>query len=679
MHADAADDFPSDLVKNTLEAFCGRKNLIFCNSRSDVEGLADDLNDALRCAGRPAEFLVHHGSLSREIREHVEEEMRGPRPATVVCTSSLELGIDIGNLTAIGQVGPTWSVSSLRQRLGRSGRHEGEVQCMRVMLPLSKTGSEDDLVDQLYPELLQAIAVTELMRSRWVEPPNLTEMDLSTLVQQILSALAETGGTTAEILGRQLVLQGAFRNLATTTFIAVLRSLGRRRLVEQAAQGQLLLTPDGEQLVHDRDFYSAFASVVEFAVRNDGRNIGTLPALFIPVVGDHLLLAGRRWQINAIDLERKEILVFPATGRKKPLFAGGSGEIHPRVRQQMRDVVLQETHYDYLGNAAAELLADARRVVARVRLQERQLVATGDRTCLWFTWTGTKTHRTLALLMKHVGIEATDKGIALVLSASQADVLGRLRAARETSISTLQLARQLPPQELRKFDRFLDEDLLYQAFAADYLDLEAATDSLNRLLESFGNVGIGPIMTVVAPAPAMAQLDSTTSERRIGQSVAQPKMVNFETSSAAIAASGHCDPSIDCRLADCEFVAFDLETTGLRPTFASIVEIGAVRFRADGVELGRFQQLVDPRCPIPSAAAAVHHITAEMLNGQPSIDEVMPRFLRFVGKSKTILIAHNAWFDRSFLAVAMSQARCPATGHRIADTLALSRAVTGTT
>lgn len=126
-------------------------------------------------------------------------------------------------------------------------------------------------------------------------------------------------------------------------------------------------------------------------------------------------------------------------------------------------------------------------------------------------------------------------------------------------------------------------------------------------------------------------------------------------------------------IAQAEFVAFDLETTGLHPMSSQIVEIGAVRFRGDGEILGQFQQLVDPKSPIPKEAFAVHGITAAMVKGQPVLAEVLPRFLEFLGEPTAVMLAHNASFDLGFLSVALGRLRQPFPAHRTLDTCALAR------
>lgn len=126
-------------------------------------------------------------------------------------------------------------------------------------------------------------------------------------------------------------------------------------------------------------------------------------------------------------------------------------------------------------------------------------------------------------------------------------------------------------------------------------------------------------------------------------------------------------------LRDAQFITFDLETTGLYPVGSQIVEVGAVRFRGDGEELGRFQQLVNPRCQIPPEAIDIHGITDRMAADQPAIDEVLPRLVRFFGEAPVVLLAHNAGFDVGFLSAAFSRLGFPNPPHPVLDTCELAR------
>jgi len=122
--------------------------------------------------------------------------------------------------------------------------------------------------------------------------------------------------------------------------------------------------------------------------------------------------------------------------------------------------------------------------------------------------------------------------------------------------------------------------------------------------------------------------------------------------------------------AGCVFTAIDTETTGLRPESGSIIQIGAVRFDSTGV-LASYEALINPGCPVPPLVSEITHITDDMLCDKPHAADVLPGFLEFIGDS--ILIAHNAGFDISFIDAELARcARNPLT-NKVIDTLALSR------
>lgn len=123
-----------------------------------------------------------------------------------------------------------------------------------------------------------------------------------------------------------------------------------------------------------------------------------------------------------------------------------------------------------------------------------------------------------------------------------------------------------------------------------------------------------------------------------------------------------------------EYVAFDLETTGLSAETDRIVEIGAVRFDAEGAVLGEFQRLVNPLRPSGPQARAVHGISDAELALAETAEVVLPEFLGFLGDpAVTTLLAHNASFDAGFLGRELARLGRPMPGHAVVDTLAMSR------
>tara|TARA_A100001388_G_scaffold260526_1_gene228615 strand:+ start:82 stop:690 length:609 start_codon:yes stop_codon:yes gene_type:complete len=121
-----------------------------------------------------------------------------------------------------------------------------------------------------------------------------------------------------------------------------------------------------------------------------------------------------------------------------------------------------------------------------------------------------------------------------------------------------------------------------------------------------------------------------------------------------------------------EFVAFDVETTGVDPINDQIIEIGAVKFNEDQSTTS-FGYLINPKKPIPSEASAVNGITDKMVENKPTIDEVIPIFSKFCGNLP--LVAHNASFDYKFLLSDVIKYKTPSPKGCVLDTLTLARKV----
>jgi ATP-dependent Lhr-like helicase len=159
-----ADEIPRDALEDIADDitthFQVGTNLVFGNSRAALEELADYLHEKAAAQRWPHDpFHVHHGSLAKSVREDVEARLRGDLPATALCTSTLELGIDIGHVRTVGQIDPPWSVAAAIQRLGRSGRRAGEPARMRLYSRDETPHTDSSLTDLLFPRLLRSIAV----------------------------------------------------------------------------------------------------------------------------------------------------------------------------------------------------------------------------------------------------------------------------------------------------------------------------------------------------------------------------------------------------------------------------------------------------------------------------------------------------------------------------------------
>ncbi|MCE9614168.1 MAG: 3'-5' exonuclease [Lentisphaerae bacterium] len=126
----------------------------------------------------------------------------------------------------------------------------------------------------------------------------------------------------------------------------------------------------------------------------------------------------------------------------------------------------------------------------------------------------------------------------------------------------------------------------------------------------------------------------------------------------------------DSQVTNQTFVAFDIETTGLSREYGRIIEIGVVKFHNDHV-IQRKSWLIQPGMPIPLATQRVHGITDDMVADAPPFPDVYQEFLDFIGDS--VLIAHNARFDMSFIQAEALRHALPMPANPVIDTLRVAR------
>ncbi|MDR2180263.1 MAG: DEAD/DEAH box helicase [Synergistaceae bacterium] len=468
----------SDYVSDLIRLFPSTA-LVFVNSKRMLEHLAYTVQRVVEAKKLPDRYRVHHGSLSKDEREDTEEALKTQEGVVTFCSSTLELGIDVGNVERVGQFGAPWSVSALRQRLGRSGRKDGEPSAL-VLFIVDKTAGESEhtsVIDKIHLELLQTVAMSELLFERWCEPPALGLPHYSTLAQQCLSVIAEKGGVSAKRLYDILVGQGAFVAASHSAFTDILRSLGTHDLVEQTPEGALILGLAGERLVRRRDFYAAFAAPQEISVVHRGRKVGSIFLALDMIPEGLILLAGRRWKIMLIDLEKNEMTVEPAKGGKAPPFGGDSGpEIHSRVRRKMFEVLAGNDVPRYLDSGAANMLREARSAAREAGLLDSPFLRQ-KRDLLWLPWESSAVHRTLTALGLLAELEVEDRGIALEFKRTTP---GELREAYAPFLENLPTVERIAAKfELalkgrEKYDCYLPENLLLESFGKKYLDIQGA-------------------------------------------------------------------------------------------------------------------------------------------------------------------------------------------------------------
>ncbi len=463
------------------------KCLVFSNSREETEQVTASLRQISRKKGERDRFMIHHGNLSAALREEAEHSLRETtHPMTVCATVTLELGIDIGQLNRIINMGSPNTVVNFLQRLGRSGRRNVPPEMMMVFR--EEKALPNAPVYQAVPwELIRGIAIVQLyLESRFLEESRPKSMPMSLLFHQTLATLASAGELSPAALADRILSLSPFAQVDPQDFKALLIHLLETGMVEKGEEGGIITGVSAERLLGDYRFYAVFKDSEDYTVREKSEEIGTITTP--PPIGDRFALAGRVWEVEEIDLPRKLIYAKKVDGKMDVAWPGDRGEIHTRVLERMKRVLTEDTIYPYLKPSAAERLAQARLLAKQTGFATQPLICLGgNRYCL-FPWLGTRAIRTLKRLLVYFSRELDltdvqyDGCYYLSFRTGCTQFMTRLLACladdRLPDREKLLAASEYPAQD--KYDSFIPPMLLKKAYARDRLDY---TDIRRRLTE----------------------------------------------------------------------------------------------------------------------------------------------------------------------------------------------------
>ena len=460
----------------------GGSHLIFANSRKRTERIAVDLADMCVEQRFPNEFFPHHGSLDKKSREDLEKRLqKDDLPTTAICTMTLELGIDIGKVDSVIQVTAPHSVSSLRQRLGRSGRRGG-ASILRMFIAENKIQKDSNVIDKLRLELLQSIAMIRLLIvDKWYEPPETGHHHFSTLLHQIIAIIAQWGGVRADQVYNILCANGCFNSIEVKDFKTLLKHMGEEGLITQLNSGELVLGREGEILTDNYKFYAVFKTPEEFRVIYSSKTLGTLPVDMLLLEGQHIIFSGRRWRVDSIDTEKQTIEVTPSKGGEPPRFGGQGMIVHDQVRQEMLDIYqsknykinVGETKIDYLDHTANALFKEGLRIFEKLNLDNQTIIEDNGYVFI-LTWKGDRIVNTLTTVLMMKNIEASNfAGVIEIQNSSIESVIGTLDDFSEDElIDEKVLASYVPEKIIEKFDELLPESLLEIGYGNKYFDVK---------------------------------------------------------------------------------------------------------------------------------------------------------------------------------------------------------------
>lgn len=372
------------IARQAARRAAGKKSLFFCQSRSMTESVAENMR------GRGIDVFVHHSSVSLEERQAAEGRFHGGTNACIVCTSTLELGIDVGDLDRVFQENATSTVSSFLQRMGRTGRR-------------ADSNANTTFFCEDSEAVLQAVALIELAREQWVEAVPEQTRCWPVLVHQLLAMTLQFDAVSAEGCWEQLSVVPDFKGIGREEFDALLEHMKRNDFLFESG-GLLSMGDQAERVYGKKNFmelYAVFSSPIMYRVQTEaGRDLGSLEQAYVDRLVEEMtsfLLGGRAWTVEHVNHGDKVVRVRPAPRGQKPSWGGYIPQhLSFEVCQRVRNVLVADaTSYPYVDAAAAAVIEDAREDLAGLLRRGGHPIQLDGGLARWWTFAGGRVNHTL--------------------------------------------------------------------------------------------------------------------------------------------------------------------------------------------------------------------------------------------------------------------------------------------
>ncbi len=463
------------IAQVVTEKALNHKSLFFCGSRSLSESIAERLRN------RGIDVFVHHSSVSLEERAAAEARFQHGTNACIVCTSTLELGIDVGDLDFVFQANAPSTVSSFLQRLGRTGRRAGQ----RANTTFLCENSES---------VLQSVAIIELARSGWVESVPIKHRAWPVLVHQLFALTLQFGAISAERCWEHLRSIPDFADITPNEYDRLIQHLIQEDYLFSAS-GLLSMGQTGERIFGRKNFmelYAVFSSPQLYKVHTkSGATLGSLEQTFVDKLVPEIssfLLAGRGWVVQNINNSKRSVLVSPAPRGKKPSWGGFVPQILSyELCQKMKEILLNETPISYLSPQAQTFLTDYRtEIMPQLQENSYNLHTVEDQT-LWWTFAGGQINHALkyGLQIYHDWKVSVDN-LRLKIESDRLGEQAIIRAIKDMSNPEFWekpetqkfIVEQLPEYRLSKFQRVLPQDYSLEMIQNYLVDIKGAKQFL---------------------------------------------------------------------------------------------------------------------------------------------------------------------------------------------------------
>lgn len=463
----------------------GKKCILFSNSKAEVEESIANVKKIAAKNKTDNVYLVHHGNISASFREYAEEKMKkSSKPMVTGATLTLELGIDLGELERIVQTGCPLSVSSFVQRLGRTGRR-GNPSEMWFVFREDMGKTHEEFYKAINWSLLMCIAMIQLyLEEKWIEPIPQNKFPYGILYHQTMSYMVSAGEIKPALLAQTLLSLSIFDKITQKDYKKMLRFLIDIEQLELTENNGLLIGSKGESEVNHFEFYSVFETPKEYSVKFRAEEIGTVQEAF--PMGERFALAGRTWETLDLDKEAGIIYVKEIKGISTNNWTSeGKHTIDTKIIKKIKEILISDTAYKYLGASAVKRLAEIRGIAGAANIARELTVKISDTVFGVFPFLGTKELVTLSYALDYFGYKNQiyfDKAMPLCIfikDRSKSEIEEVLLKIKTEPLDPYQFKLADGAQINGKFNRFIPKELLKKQYVEDFLDV----DGLKKELE----------------------------------------------------------------------------------------------------------------------------------------------------------------------------------------------------
>ena len=440
----------------------GEKRLVFCDSRSRVEQLAV----SLRSYG--VDTFVSHSSLGIDERRQAEDAFSQRQNCVIVSTSSLELGLDVGDLDRVIQIDAPSSVSSFLQRMGRTGRRANTTRnCLFL-------ATKDE-------GLLRAAALIELWRREYVEPVQAPPCPYHILAQQLMALILQERGVGRSQWFSWVDSVPAFSEMPEERIEALLEHM-IAKLILWSDDGILSFAPEGESIFGRRNFMdilSVFTSPPLFRVMSGQKELGFVDesTFYKREEGPPILvLAGRSWKTSHLDWKRK-IAHVEATDQKGASRWLGEGQmLSHAICQSIRRILSTDSDDPSWSNRASAQFAEIRNEFPWISPESTSLVLQPNGELRWWTFAGGVANTLLADALKsHCNVKGDNLSLVFTQSTSLEEVAGLIDSIVPDSVRPIP---NVEAMENLKFSECLSGELAVEVFTSRFDDPKAVSQAI---------------------------------------------------------------------------------------------------------------------------------------------------------------------------------------------------------